>query len=380
MNKKWITLIIFTGFLLQSCGGLPASAEPTSLPTETGAPPPATNTLVPATETPIPPSPTPAKEMISSGNVQRLIATWGFDIPDDSFRSIAFSPDGLLLAAGTGGNNDSPDQRLRVWDVATGQLLAESEKLNAIIWDVAYSPGGSYLAVGLDSGILQIRGSQDLRQIQQFYLPGPVNSLSFSPDGSKLAAGVADNGSGTVFIIDLESGENLLSFWAHPYSVGDIDYSPDGSLLATGATDRTVRVWNSSTGELLQSLPQDGQGGAVAFSHNGGLLASGYCARSENYACLEGGVLIWSTTTWDLFRDITGPGNWIEDLVFSQGDDLVIGADRYEYLHFWQVSDGVNLRSMRISSYGSYALALTHDGYSLAAASAYAVGIFEIAP
>jgi WD40 repeat protein len=109
-------------------------------------------------------------------------------------------------------------------------------------------------------------------------------------------------------------------------------------------------------------------------------LASGYCARSENYACLEGGVLLWSTTTWDLFRDITGPGNWIEDLVFSQGDDLVIGADRYEYLHFWQVSDGVNLRSMRISSYGSYALALTHDGYSLAAASAYAVGIFEIAP
>ena len=159
-----------------------------------------------------------------------------------------------------------------------------------------------------------------------------------------------------------------------------MDYSPDGTLLATGATDRTVRVWNSSTGELIHNLPQDGQGGALAFSHNGGLLASGYCAKSENYQCLEGGVLLWSTTTWDLFRDITGPGNWVEDLVFSNGDDLVVGADRYGNVHFWQVSDGSILDSMRISSNGSYAIDLTNDGYSLAVGSADSVSLLEIGP
>jgi len=326
-------------FLGQGCIAQPEVVEKAVVPTEIELLPAATNTMAPPTLTPVPPTPTPIREIISSGNVERLIASWGFEIPDDSFRTASFSPDGSTLAAGTGQNNESPDQKLRLFDMTTGRLLAESEKIGSIIWDLSYSPDGSYLAVGLDSGIVQIRGSQDLRLIQQFYFPGPVNSLSISPDGSRLAAGVADNGAGTVFIIDLASGESLVSFWAHSYSVADLDFSPDGSLLATGAVDRAAKVWNSFTGELIQSLPQDGQGSAVAFSNGGGLLASGYCAKSENYTCLEGGVLLWSTTTWSLFKNISGPGNWIEDLAFSQSDDLLVGADRYEFLHFWQVND-----------------------------------------
>jgi len=374
-----ITVIIISLLILsQGCAALPPAVEPSPEPTETDVPLMATETQIPPTLTPIPPSTTPAKEVISSGNVQHLVATWGFDIADDSFRTIAISPDDLTLAAGTGDNNQSSDQKIRLLDIPTGQLLAESEKIGSIIWNIVFSPSGGFIAVGLDSGIVQIRGSQDLHQIQQFYFPGAVNSLSISPDGTKLAAGVADNGDGTVYIIDLISGENLLSFWAHPYSIADMDFSPNGSLLATGAVDRATKVWNSSSGELLQSLPQVGQGSAVKFSNDGGLLASGYCAKSENYVCLEGGVLLWSTTTWDLFRDLTGSGNWIEDLAFSDADDLVVGADRYEYLHFWRVNDGVSLHSMRISSYGSYAVAISNDGSSLAAGSAYRVSLFEV--
>ncbi len=196
-----------------------------------------------------------------------------------------------------------------------------------------------------------------------------MNSLSYSPDGTKLAVGVADNGNGTVYFLDLISGETVLSFWAHPYSIPSMDFSPDGNLLATGAVDRTVRVWNSSTGELIQSLPQDGQGTAVRFSPDGGLLASGYCARSEDYVCQEGGVLLWSTTTWSLFRSLSGPSNWIEDLAFSYSGDLVSGVDRNGYLHFWRVNDGENLLFTRPSDYGSEAISISKDGYYLATAS-----------
>lgn len=347
-----IIAILLLAFLGQGCTAQPEVVETTVVPTEIESLPAATHTMTPPTLTPPPPTPTPIREVISSGNVKRLIATWGYEIPDDSFRTVSFSPDGLMLAAGTGQFNESLDQKLRLFDMSTGQLVAESEKIGSTIWDLFFSPDGSYLAVGLDSGIVQIRGSQDLALIEQFYFPGPVNSLSISPDGAKLAVGVADNGDGTVFIIDRVSG-NLMSFWAHPYSVADVAFSPDGSMLATGAVDRAAKVWNTQTGELIQSLPQDGQGSAVVFSNDGGLLASGYCAKSENYKCLEGGVLLWSTTTWSLFKDLSGPGNWIEDLAFSISDDLIVGADRYEYLHFWRVNDGANLHLIRISSYGS---------------------------
>ncbi len=381
MNKKSLLLIvmlIFISILSQGCTAIPEVLEPTAEPTTTDAIPVVTNTLIPPTLTPIPPTPTPVREVIASGNVQRLISVWDFPITEDSFRTVALSPDGQILAAGTGQNLESPDQKLRLLDVSTGQLLAESEKLDSIIWDIVYSPTGSFLAVGLDSGIVQIRGPQDLVQIQQFYFPGAVNSVSISPDGKKLAAGVADNGNGTVFIIDLASGENLLSFWAHPYSVPAMDFSPDGSLLATGAVDRTVNVWNSSTGKLIQSLPQDGQGTAIAFSHDGGLLASGFCATSEKNVCQGGGVLLWSTTTWGLFRSLSGPGNWIEDLAFSYSDDLVAGVDRNGFLHFWRVNDGVNLYSMKVSSYGTEAIAISKDGLYLATGSSYTLSLRQI--
>jgi len=381
MNNKSnpiIVVLISLIFLAQGCTSLPEVVEPTLVPTKSDDLPEVTSTLIPPTLTPNPPTPTPTREVIAGGNVQRLISAWDFSIQDDSFRTVAISPDGQILAAGTGQNLESSDQKLRLWDVTTGQLLAESEKVDSIIWDLVYSPTGSFLAIGLDSGIVQIRGPQDLRQIQQFYFPGPVNGLSISPDGKKLAAGVADNGDGTVFIIDLTSGENLLSFWAHPYSVPGIDFSQDGSLLATGAVDRTVKVWNSSTGELIQSLPQDGQGSAVAFSPDGGLLASGFCAKSENYVCQEGGVLLWSTTTWGLFRSLSGSGNWIEDLAFSYAGDLVAGVDRNGYLHFWRVNDGANLYSMKTSSYGAEAISISDDGVYLATGSNDKVNLWLI--
>ena len=380
MNKSNPIIVVFISliYLAQACTALPEVVESTAVPTKTDDLPEATSTLIPPTLTMIPPTPTPIREVIASGNVQRLIATWGYSIPDDSFRTVAFSPDGLTLAAGSGQNNESPDQKLRLWDMSTGQLLAESEKVDSIIWDLVFSPTGNFLAVGLDSGVIQIRGPEDLRQIQQFYFPGAVNSVSISPDGTKMAAGVADNGNGTVYIIDLASGENLLSFWAHPYSVPDMEFSPDGSMLATGAVDRATKVWNSSTGELIQSLPQDGQGSAVAFSPDGGLLATGFCAKSENYVCQEGGVLLWSTTTWSLFRSLSGPGNWIEDLVFSYSGDLVAGVDRNGYLHFWRVNDGVNLYSMKTSSYGAEAISISDDGVYLATGSNDKVNLWLI--
>ncbi|MFL7812410.1 MAG: WD40 repeat domain-containing protein [Anaerolineales bacterium] len=381
MKKKWLffTLVLMgLALLSQGCSSPPAAAEPTSAPTETDIPPAPTNTLPPPTQTAVPPTPTPTREAITDANLQRLSSAWRFEIPQDSFRVVAFSPDSQRLAAGTGQNLDSPDQKLRIWDATTGELLAESEKVDTMIWDLAYHPDGSLLAVGLENGLAQMRDALDLSVVRQFYLPGPVNSLDISPDGTKLAAGVADNGSGTVYIIDLASGETTLSFWAHPYSVPDLDFSPDGSLLATGAVDRTVRVWNSASGELLQTLPLDGQGSALAFSHDGGLLASGYCARSENYVCLESGILLWSTTTWGTFRTLSGPGSWIEDLAFSDADDLVAGVDRNGYNYFWRVSDGSILDSFLISNTGSSAIAISADGLFLATGSNSDVRVWQI--
>ena len=238
--------------------------------------------------------------IINADNVQGISTRFEFTIPDDGVRALAFSPDGKLLAAGTGINLSSPDQKVRIWNVDTGELIAKSEKLHTIIWDIAFTPDGDWIAIALDNASIQLRSAEDLSIVDRFEQPGAVNSVSISPDGKRLAAGVADadGDGGVVYIWDIESHELLLEFWAHPYSVPSMDFSPDGSLLATGAVDRSVKVWNSQTGNLIQTLPQDGQGNTVKFSPDGSFLASGLCSKSINLDCQKGSVMLWDLASW----------------------------------------------------------------------------------
>ena len=114
------------------------------------------------------------------------------------------------------------------------------------------------------------------------------------------------------------------------------------------------------------------------FSHDGGLLASGYCANSENYVCLEASVVLWSTTTWSPFQYLYGCGDWCEDLAYSDADDLVAGVDRNGSMNFWRVSDGWIESSIQLSISGASAVAISNDGFLLAAAANDLVSAWRI--
>jgi WD40 repeat protein len=130
-------------------------------------------------------------------STQRLVRTLR---GDTSIFRIAFSPDGLQLAAAEMGN------KLSLWDVEGGQLI------------------GSWSASGGQAGDAQI------------FLWG----LAFSPDGSRLAAGGSD---GMVTEWDSATGQVLERYQAHSQAVTSLAFSPDGALLASGSLDGVLRLW-----------------------------------------------------------------------------------------------------------------------------------------
>jgi len=382
--KTPLLLILSTLVLLTlACTYLtPGSTEPSPEPTKTILVPSATVTAVPPTNTPIPPSPTPtlAVPAIHSSNLQGLNTVWEFTVPGDSFRSAAFSPDNLSLAAGTGMNQTSQDQKLRLWDVDTGILQAESEKLYAIIWDLSYTPNGNLIAVALDNATVEMRNAADLSLVYKIEYQGAVNSLSISPDGTRLAAGVASGDGGVVAMRDLVSGDLLFEFWAHPYSVPSMDFSPDGTLLATGATDRSVKIWNSQTGELLQTLPLIAQGSAVKFSPDGSLLASGHCGGSINTICQKGTVTLWNTNNWQIFKTLDGAQDWVDGVAYSADRSVLVGVSRDGFIYFWRISDGLLLHRIQVSIYGIEALSISSDGRYLATGTYETVKAWRVNP
>ncbi len=231
-------------------------------------------------------------------------------------RGVAFSADGKTLASG------SSDQTVRLWDVAGrqpigrplrpgngevaalafspregGPLASGSDTGVVSVWNVGQSPskaldlpsehrgGVSSLAFSpREAGILATAGRDArvlLRSIATAAVPEPlvgnvsdVLSVSFSPDGSKLAGGTHD---GAVIVWDVSSGRRLSPLIGHTSSVTGVTFSPNGKLLATGSADRTIRLWNAET---LQPIgePLTGHSGgmqSLAFTPDSQMLASG---------------------------------------------------------------------------------------------------------
>ena len=172
-------------------------------------------------------------------------------------RSVAFSPDGRILASGSRG--ESGRGTIRLWDAVTGKhkltlTLTRHEEEGIRI--VAFSPDGRTLATGGSDG--KARLWSPVTGIQKQTLAGHTGgvwSIAFSPDGRTLATGSGDRDY-KVRLWDAVTGEHKLTLTGHTEVAHSIAFSPDGRTLASGGAwgDGTIRLWDAVTGEHKLTL------------------------------------------------------------------------------------------------------------------------------
>ena len=192
--------------------------------------------------------------------------------------SMAFSPDGTVLATGDGGQ--SINGKVRLWDVETGENIATLEGHEGYVWSMAFSPDGAILASEGWNGIM-------LWNVETHTNIAPHDLGSgfgrFSPDGTIFASVSSQS---KVDLWSMETYEkiatlevNLEIFVWHGL---DVMFSSDGTVLAIwGGESGEIELWNVATHENISTLKRnEGEFTLVVFSPNGKFLAATYFGRS----------------------------------------------------------------------------------------------------
>ncbi len=289
-----------------------------------------------------------------TGELERVLPT-----TPNACRLMAFAPDGRTLAAYSPAGHrgviyilkaDSGEE-LTTIDISMTSKIAEEVGIRAK--RLAFSPGGRRLAIsvhGFGTVIYNPATGDELASIVE------EDFVTFTPDGSSM---VLSSGDDTIRLRDVET-QKVVTEWKASFDAAVS--GADGRVVAT-VSRQQMKLWDSTSGRELQTIPMNllSKSTVLAFHPQKSILAVGD---------VNGTISLWHGDAATPVRRIEAYSYHVRHLSFSpDGNSLASVGQFGNAVRLWDVATGEEINKAAATSGSATSVAVSPDGRRIASGS-----------
>ena len=328
---------------------------------------------------------------------------------------VAISPDGRLAVSGSGSKTTPDggtapaghDYTVRLWDLASGQVLAQADGFTGAIDAAAFSPDGRSVLVGSNDATLRLLklpepSSLPITEVGRFSVPGQMSAvlspdgryglslnwhdpilrlwdvesrqqvqtfegsseaacLAFSPDGKwalsgsygPIKNGAWAPGDNSIRLWEVATGKSVRRFLGHTAQLKGVAFTPDGRQILSASSDSTLRLWDVQTGRQLRVFQgHQGRVISVALSSDGRRVISGGDDKTAR---------LWDVATGRELRRFEGHTEVVVSVALSPDGRWVLSGSHDKTMRLWEVESGRQVRLFSGHSLSEF-VAFSPDG------------------